>query len=621
MNGLLRLYPWILVAVLPAAPLLAHAQATDDSVFAFRSIFTPPEVARSFKDVSWRPLPDNPSFNFGLSGTSWCYLLVKPSALRCGQQLLIDNTSPDSVLIFAYTGHGSLRLRYVGGNLVPWDRDRRHVWHTARVHCNGEETFYVVAVYAPAQTINLRPQFLTDQQVDRLTVNHDRIIFGYTGALGLLLLAAIISAFLFRQRLLFYYCGYLLASAGWIYAHYGYAYPLFYPNFPALNGVVKPITSLLALCFATELVFYLIPATRFHLFIRKLLRALQGLAAVLMLAVLLRLFVPLTLLTVVFIHISWHGVLLGSILIFFSILAQLSAQELAARLLIVAFSIPLVMVIFQMLTNSGYVDSPWLNEHGMLLAQILVMLLLAFVVVHTIYRERKTHRQALLEVQAQQRQTLQSLLSIQDAERRRIAQELHDSIGPLLAAIKIHFQRLADVRKTKAEIEAIALRTETIIDDSLAEIRTISHQLLPKGLTARGLIQLLSDYFGDLEPVYATRIVFDHAVAVSLPEEVQLHVYRMICELVLNAARHGQAKKINVTLQTSAAQCYLRICDNGKGFHLSSHRSSLLGLTSMQRRVNYMKGTFQIDSRADSGTDIQIYIPLFIARKDAPVSG
>jgi hypothetical protein len=99
----------------------------------------------------------------------------------------------------------------------------------------------------------------------------------------------------------------------------GYAYPLFYPGFPALNAVIKPVTSLLALFFAVELVFYLVPGARFHWFVRQLLRALQGLAVALICAVLVRLFVPLSLLTVVFLHISWHAVLLGSILIFFAI--------------------------------------------------------------------------------------------------------------------------------------------------------------------------------------------------------------------------------------------------------------------------------------------------------------
>jgi signal transduction histidine kinase len=149
----------------------------------------------------------------------------------------------------------------------------------------------------------------------------------------------------------------------------------------------------------------------------------------------------------------------------------------------------------------------------MTMASLLEVLLLTFGIFYKLWEEKTGQEKELKIAESERARTLQMLIGVQEDERRRIAGDLHDSIGPMLAAIKINFMRMAKAEPAAAE--ELGRKTETIIDDSLAEIRAISHRLVPKNLSSKGLITLLSDYFAGLEAMHAIRIHFTHQISVT----------------------------------------------------------------------------------------------------------
>ena len=266
--------------------------------------------------------------------------------------------------------------------------------------------------------------------------------------------------------------------------------------------------------------------------------------------------------------------------------------------------------LVQLFANFGLITNYFINEHGMALGSLMENSIMAFGLLYGLLIERKNKNSQLLALEEQQTETLKKLISVQDNERKRIAGDLHDNIGPLLAALKINFRRFINVKDEQKQRELMQ-KTEDIIDDSIFEIRNVAHNLMPKNLSSNGLINTLSDYFKDMEQLYSKKIVFNHDVQSIFEPQLQMNIYRIVSELVMNAARHSDADTITVCLHSEFKLVSIFIEDNGRGFKIkpNGNRKSL-GIQSAESRVNYLKGKFNLQSEVGKGTKVNIEIPL-----------
>jgi len=236
--------------------------------------------------------------------------------------------------------------------------------------------------------------------------------------------------------------------------------------------------------------------------------------------------------------------------------------------------------------------------------------IMAFGLFYGLLVERRNKELQLLYLEEKQTEMLKKLISVQDNERKRIAGDLHDNIGPLLAALKINFRRLVNVKDPKKQLELMQ-KTEEIIDDSILEIRNVAHNLMPKNLSSNGLINTLSDYFEDMEQLYSKKIVFNHDVQSIFEPELQMNIYRIVSELVMNAARHSDADTITVCIHSEPALLSVFIGDNGRGFELKHNgNKKSLGIQSAESRVHFLKGKFNLQSEVGKGTKVSIEIPV-----------
>jgi two-component system, NarL family, sensor kinase len=239
----------------------------------------------------------------------------------------------------------------------------------------------------------------------------------------------------------------------------------------------------------------------------------------------------------------------------------------------------------------------------------LEIAIMGFGLFYGFYKEKKESEKQVFELEKERTETLQRLIMVQDNERKRIATDLHDNLGPLLAALKINFRRI--VNSGDNHKEELVEKTEMIIDDSLAEIRNVAHNLMPKGLSANGLVNTLNDYFTGIQQLYKKQIHFEHAIDTAIPAELQTNLYRIICELLLNAVKHSGATLIGVTIKTGAAMIMVNIRDDGQGFEYQpDDENKTFGLHSSESRVHYLKGTFHLQTHKGKGTLIEISIPL-----------
>jgi signal transduction histidine kinase len=207
------------------------------------------------------------------------------------------------------------------------------------------------------------------------------------------------------------------------------------------------------------------------------------------------------------------------------------------------------------------------------------------------------------------------LLRVQDEERRRIARELHDSLGQYLTDAQIRLDMLsAHVPAAQAETLALARRS---IERSIVETRTLSYLLHPPLLDEAGLASAVRWYvegFGQRSGIEAQlKLPSDLG---RLPETVETAVFRILQESLTNVHRHSGSKRVQVELAKNNDQMILTVRDFGRGMPAESLDGSLangrnlgVGLAGMRERVNDLGGRLDIQSTGN-GTLLLVAIPL-----------
>jgi signal transduction histidine kinase len=205
------------------------------------------------------------------------------------------------------------------------------------------------------------------------------------------------------------------------------------------------------------------------------------------------------------------------------------------------------------------------------------------------------------------RQLTTSMLQLQDAERRRFARELHDSVGQMLAVIGMN---LAGFEKRETlTTDGLRLLTDSreLIEQLSAEVRTISHLLHPPMLDEAGLGAALRIYVEGFSK--RSGIAADVLVPRDLPrlsQELEISVFRIVQESLTNVHKHAQAKTVKISIDHSLTGLTVSIADDGKGL-LNGHAVGV-GLAGMQERVRQLQGTFQVSSTS-TGTSIIATFP------------
>lgn len=549
--------------------------------------------------------------NFGVVTGRWCYIVFKVPPIASDDYVMsVDNTSIDSVVLFRMNAGGTLHRSYLGGNLIPYNRHRKYVWHIQPIARSEMEGYYLAAFQDQGRNINVGYKILTTDSLDRLYSGFERLIWFYLGIAFIVFVIVTTGWLIFNNMALIYYALYILCVTAWLVEHYGYLYPMVYPDFPELNAIIKPLTILGALLFFCRLIATLFPRLlKEDKISTVLLRSVFGSGLFLLLTVLAYPFLPKVSPVPAWFNVIWNGFFGISFVVILLIVIRLFGKSIVARWFTLALGLIVLMSIQQILSNSGFFYSRILNDHGMLLASIAEIGILTFAVFKKTGDDKNYLTLQVAKLEDEHYRTLAELIMVQDNERKRIAAELHDSIGPMLAAIKINFQRLVRVNMKNQDPGALVEKTEDIIDSSMMEIRNIAHQLMPKELVAKGLAGSLSDYIRDLREIYQIPIRFKHSITTISDRHLQLNLYRIMCELILNAAKHSKASCITAMIDNTMKCITATVDDNGCGFEPEQVETSSLGLKNIRSRIEYLKGDLKISSVPGQGTQVLITIP------------
>lgn len=233
---------------------------------------------------------------------------------------------------------------------------------------------------------------------------------------------------------------------------------------------------------------------------------------------------------------------------------------------------------------------------------VMAITLVSVVVFHQ-RRVIKFNKQLQKLEEEKQQSLLKASIRFQEEERQRIAADLHDDAGPLLATARLYLNENLIHQEPAIQLQSI-FSAKQIIDDSIQLIRNISHSLMPPTLKNFGLESAIKDLF---EKINGSGVINAsarfHDNRERLKEEQELLVFRVIQELVTNIIKHSHAGFIHLTQNVQGNFSYFRIHHDGKGilqpdFEKLNYDSVGLGLKNIESRIKVLRGSisFEIDS-------------------------
>ncbi len=232
--------------------------------------------------------------------------------------------------------------------------------------------------------------------------------------------------------------------------------------------------------------------------------------------------------------------------------------------------------------------------------------------------ERKKAEEALLESENRLRLLSSKLLSAQEKERKRIAGELHDSIGSLLSSIKIGCENTLNTAGKSGFDPDMLQSIIGLVRHAMEESRRITADLRPSMLDDLGVLTTLGWFTRNFQSVYpAVSVKIDILVEEKdIPDPLKIVIFRVVQEAFHNVAKHSGANKVMLKLEKRDNLIRMTIEDNGRGFDaalLSGKEEKGLGLISMSERVGYSGGTMVINSKEGTGTSIKANWPVEVA--------
>ncbi len=226
------------------------------------------------------------------------------------------------------------------------------------------------------------------------------------------------------------------------------------------------------------------------------------------------------------------------------------------------------------------------------------------------YNKQLEKSKGLLEIEIKylhQTQLFKSSIDVQEEERKRIAQNLHDELGATLSIARMHLDQMLQP-DTKMNINESLERTKILTETALASMRRISHELMPPLLEKYGLIEAILGISAQLSTSQKISLnLFSTDQQYRWPLPIELGLYRICMELINNTIKYAEATKIEIHIEQNKQTLTVNYSDNGRGLPKVYHDG--LGFRNITARINSLGGSFEIRTNVVGGFFVELSIP------------
>ena len=234
---------------------------------------------------------------------------------------------------------------------------------------------------------------------------------------------------------------------------------------------------------------------------------------------------------------------------------------------------------------------------------------------NTTKKRKLAEQQQLLEQQKvatllkeQELSSIDAMIAGQEKERTKVANELHDDLGSLMATVKLHFDNVKVDQKDPALINA-----QKLLDEAYQKIRGMAHSKNSGVMANQGLLPAVKKMAKTINETNSLKVtVEDFGLGERMENSLELTIFRIIQELIANIIKHSKAHTATIQFTQHEDRLNIIVEDNGGGFDMAAVMRSQngMGLGTIEKRIEHLEGTFTVDSVIGKGTSILIDIPI-----------
>jgi signal transduction histidine kinase len=254
------------------------------------------------------------------------------------------------------------------------------------------------------------------------------------------------------------------------------------------------------------------------------------------------------------------------------------------------------------------------KKNQILIISGISICILAVLLALYFYNNAKKHKQIVLKEkelsllkEQKQKEIIETIITTEEKERKKIASDLHDGLGQILTAAKIN---LVNINEGKLNNEKLKSVTE-LVNTALQESKAMALNLMPLTLKENGLTDSIKNICAKYNKPGVQEISFN---AYNLPNQlealVEINTYRICQELLNNAVKYSQAKRVFLQLFCRDNKLIIQIEDNGIGFDKDKIKQDGLGMNTLKERVALLNGEIEIDAAPEKGANIFIELSL-----------
>jgi PAS domain S-box-containing protein len=229
-----------------------------------------------------------------------------------------------------------------------------------------------------------------------------------------------------------------------------------------------------------------------------------------------------------------------------------------------------------------------------------------------IVRDVTQRKKTEYELRQAEHKIMEAIINTEETERSRIAQDLHDGLGPVLSTIKLYFQVYKDANDQEKR-NMLSEKLSSTIQEAIKGVSEISHNISPHVLKNYGFYAALKQFIHRIALTNVVIIQLDCNEETELNPNTGIILYRAISELINNSIKHASCNTISIVIQQKGGFLFVDYSDDGHGFDfiaISSSPARGSGLNNIVNRVNALKGKIDIESKVDFGMKARLKIPV-----------
>ena len=245
-----------------------------------------------------------------------------------------------------------------------------------------------------------------------------------------------------------------------------------------------------------------------------------------------------------------------------------------------------------------------------LIGSAFTLLIISLLTFRNYKQKQKIQEQRISELEKEKQLTAtEAVLKGEEQERTRLAKDLHDGLGGMLSGIKYSLNTMkGNLIMTPDNSQAFE-RSMDMLDSSIKEMRRVAHNMMPEALVKFGLDTALKDLCNDVNQSGALQVNYlsigmENA---AIEQTTAITIYRIVQELINNTMKHAAAKTAILQVAKSDSHLSVTVEDDGKGFDKTVlNQAKGIGWSNIQNRVEFLKGTLDVQSEKEKGTSVHI---------------